>query len=142
MGKIFTLLLVLGALQGCTVLGFATDMALYSVLGEPNNNKGSGVNDNHRNPLPFTTEGLEHDAKVVTQLISGAMRKSAATAPVVEDGPLFPADYANKRLCEKDHVLVTECYGPEYYQQFYEKAQSSVAPAMDEAVLISFPSDK
>jgi hypothetical protein len=134
MGKTLSLLLVLSTLRGCTALGFATDMAFYTVLGPPKNGGSNNNNDEHENPLPFTTIGLEQDAKVVSKFLSDAAKSNAEIAPVAQDSPLFPANYANKKVCEQANSLVTECYSAEYFQTFYQQAQSNKVPVNSEAV--------
>jgi hypothetical protein len=133
MGKTLTFLFMMGTLQGCTVLGFAGDIALLAVAGDPN--KGLSYHDPRRiNTAPLTNLGFKQDVKVIKTVLNDIAKHKAETAPIVDDGPLFPANYTNKHVCEQTHSLVTECYGPEYYQTFYEQAQSNSGSAnSDEA---------
>jgi hypothetical protein len=117
MGKSLALILVFGSLQGCTVLGLAGDLALNSLSEKTKN-------DSDKNGLIepyFTKLGVEHDVKIVSQLLAST---AAKTSPLLEETLLFPASYANKSLCEKGNSLVTECFDSAYYQAIYEEAKN------------------
>jgi hypothetical protein len=67
--KKFGLGCVVFALNGCTVLGFATDMAIIGV--SERNTKSGDQSSMNNHELFFTDIGLEHDVEAVKTFMEG-----------------------------------------------------------------------
>jgi hypothetical protein len=103
--------------NSCTVLGFATDMALLSVLHDGDN--GDNV-DASKEKLFFTIEGLEQDAKLITTLVT--------QLPVSKEGfkPLFEKkSLATTLTCKNVVDGKQQCFPPEYYKDMYIEDHAS-----------------
>lgn len=101
--------------NGCTVLGFATDLALSSARADDNDNAS-------QNQLIFTTEGMKHDAKFIKQLVTEA-NKSRDTQ---SDNESLVVENANRKtlMCENVQGGQQQCYPPEYYEDMYIKVDT------------------
>ncbi|MGK0268622.1 MAG: hypothetical protein ACI8Y3_001239 [Paraglaciecola sp.] len=99
-------------LNGCTVLGFATDMVL-SPKSDGNQKPGTSTSGNGTE-LIFTQEGIKHDVKVVKNLIEELSEHSHDVNPV------FQKNQQTKALaCKKVSEGKQQCYAPEYYKDIY-----------------------
>jgi hypothetical protein len=115
--KIAVLCSLILVANSCTVLGFATDMALLSVLHDGDN--GDNV-DASKEKLFFTIEGLEQDAKLITTLV--------AQLPVSKKGfkPLFEKkSLATTLTCKNVVDDKQQCFPPEYYKDMYIEDHAS-----------------
>lgn len=117
--RLLVCLLGVALTQGCTVLGFASDLALSSTIEDVNEGKRKDA-PFYIEPMYFTNKGLEQDIKIVSGLLKGMVKaKQTDTVVVEQEIRLFPANYANKELCKQTNSDVGECHGPDYYQGFY-----------------------
>lgn len=112
--------------QGCTVLGFASDVALHAMLDNIHESKQAhSVNDEA--PLFFTHIGLKQDIKIVNEFIQDvAKANQAESLQVPDERRLFPANYANKWLCKQPQSDLGDCHDTDYYQQFYIKTADNL----------------
>ncbi|MFT4809975.1 MAG: hypothetical protein ACJAXM_000564 [Arenicella sp.] len=99
-------------MSGCTVLGFATDLALLSASdgnetqGDPHNRNGT--------ELFFTQEGLKHDMKAAKRLMDELSVSNHDFTPV------FQKDTKSQPLaCKNVKDGQQQCYPPEYYKDMY-----------------------
>ncbi|MBU3005668.1 hypothetical protein [Paraglaciecola arctica] len=101
--------------NGCTVLGFATDLALSSARADNNDNSS-------QNELIFTTEGMKHDAKFIKQLVTEAIKSRDTQS----DNESLVAENANSKtlMCENVQGGQQQCYPPEYYEDMYIKVDT------------------
>ena len=122
--------------QGCTVLGFASDVALHAMLDNIHESKQAhSVND--EDPLFFTHIGLKQDIKIVNEFLQDvAKANQAESLQVPDERRLFPANYANKSLCKQPKSELGDCYDAAYYQQFYIKVADIQSP-LEPSVQIS-----
>ncbi|WP_339722219.1 hypothetical protein [uncultured Paraglaciecola sp.] len=110
--KTLALITVLGALHGCTVLGFATDLAILTAADR--NQKSGEPMHTDNTELFFTNEGLKHDVKVVKKLVEEfAASDNDFTADFQEN------DGAKVLACNNVRDGKQRCFMPEYYQDMY-----------------------
>ncbi|MEP1445694.1 MAG: hypothetical protein ABJK37_06235 [Paraglaciecola sp.] len=102
--------------NGCTVLGFATDLALSSARADDRDDNAS------QNQLIFTTEGIKHDAKFIKQLVTDAIKSRDTQS----DNESLVAESANSKtsMCENVQGGQQQCYPPEYYEDMYIKVDT------------------
>ena len=112
--KNMALIFLTVALNGCTVLGFATDLALESA--SDNNHKQGEPNHGYNSPLFFTKEGLKHDVKVVKNLMNELSNSQDDFKPALQEEKLIPA-----LTCKNVEDGKQQCYPPEYYKDMYIK---------------------
>jgi hypothetical protein len=126
--KIAVCLSTLLLTQGCTVLGFASDVSLHSMLDNIHEiNQAHSVND--EDPLFFTHIGLKQDIKIVNEFLQDvAKANQAKSVQVPDERRLFPANYANKWLCKQLQSELGDCHDADYYQQFYIKVADIQSP--------------
>jgi hypothetical protein len=101
-------------LSGCTVLGFATDLALASALD--GNSKPGDPNYVDNTELFFTQKGLKHDVKVVKNLMDELSDSSNNFTSVSQENK-----QTQPRACKSVEDGKQQCYAPEYYQDMYIK---------------------
>ncbi len=108
----------------CTVLGFAADIGLASVLepirdGNTNATSNQKVVNRSRNqsPLIFTVEGIKQDAKIISGFW-GSYKASASDTQESESQP--------QKVSGCNHVIEgkQQCYPSSYYQDMYIKTSS------------------
>ena len=110
------LIILVLALSGCIVLGFATDLAILSA-SNGNQKPGDLVYGNNAG-LIFTQEGLKHDVKVVKNFIEEFTHSNKNFTPT------FQAD-GQALTCKNVKDDQQQCYGPEYYKDMYIKVSAS-----------------
>ena len=99
-------------MSGCSVLGVATDMALFSASednqtpGDPRHGKST--------ELIFTKEGLKQDAKVVKKIMDELSDSNNDFTPVFKEDPK-----AKSLACKNVKDGQQQCYPPEYYKDMY-----------------------
>lgn len=100
------------ALNGCTVLGFATDMAIIGV-SERNTNPGDqSYIDNSE--LYFTQEGLKHDVEAVKTFVEGLSDSQNVFTSENQQGTQLPS-----LTCKNIKDGKQQCYPAEYYKDMY-----------------------
>lgn len=102
------------ALSGCTVLGFATDLALHSAIDDRQNASDPSYAKNTE--LFFTQEGLAHDIEVVKGLVQELSQANDDVPPVSVKKKL-PQSLSCKSVREGKQ----QCYSAEYYKDMYIK---------------------
>ena len=122
------LVCIVFTLNGCTVLGFATDMAIIGV-SERNTKPGEqSYIDNSE--LYFTQEGIKHDVEAVKTFMEGVSgSQNGFTSENQQDTQL------QSLTCKNIKAGKQQCYSAEYYADMYindankqaEKAQSSTS---------------
>lgn len=100
--------------NSCTVLGFATDMALMSVIDHGDNE------DAPQEELFFTNLGIKQDAEFVAKLVTEIPSAKKNLNPQVEE-KTPPTTLICKNIVDDKQ----QCYPPEYYQDMYIKHSTS-----------------
>lgn len=109
------LLLSFGQLSACTVLGFATDIALIEATQEKHE-------PSQKSELIFTKEGIKHDAEVIAGVLEPlvkAVKDNKSKQPLVKQKP----SRANYK-CPHEVDSNGKCYTSEHYAKFYEKVSN------------------
>jgi hypothetical protein len=106
--KIAVLCSLILVANSCTVLGFATDMALLSVLHDGDNVDAS------KEKLFFTIEGLEQDAMLITKVVAQLPSSKEAFKPLFEKKSL-----TTTLICKDVVDGKQQCFPPEYYKAMY-----------------------
>ncbi|MDU0352760.1 hypothetical protein RS130_01440 [Paraglaciecola aquimarina] len=106
------------AFSGCTVLGLATDLALFKAMdkGRCENSDYASCNVRGQEVLIFTVEGAKQDAKIVKALL--AEMKTEEPNVATEDplpNPLKP----KLSVCKKVVAGKQKCYPADYYKDMY-----------------------
>jgi hypothetical protein len=112
--KIAVLCSLILVANSCTVLGFATDMAVLSVLHDADNV------DINNEELFFTIEGLEQDAKLITTLVTQLLISKEGFNPLFEKKSL-----STTLTCENVVDGKQQCFPPEYYKGMYIEYSAS-----------------
>lgn len=121
------LMLSLLFIQGCTVLGLATDLTLITAL-ERDRCKGSNNRAKCKaevapvlGDLVFTELGLEQDIKVVKKVI-GSIQERKHERLVEPKATIVPAPEKPKVVaCKKVIDGQQQCFSAEYYENMYIK---------------------
>lgn len=120
--KYIGLIIMVLAFSGCTVLGFAADLALRSVFDEHRNSADPNFRNNNgnRTELIFTEQGLKHDVVVVKQLLKKLSDSNHDTTPIPQEN-VRPQPL----VCNNVKDGKQQCYAPEYYKDMYIKENIS-----------------
>ena len=108
------------ALNGCSVLGFATDLALISA-SDRNTNPGDPSHRNNHG-LYFTQEGIKHDVEAVKNFMEEVSDSQNDFSPVYQE-----EKKTQPLACKNVEDGKQQCYPAEYYADMYIKNSGSQA---------------
>lgn len=111
---------ILVALNGCTVLGFATDMAIIGV--SERNTKPGDPSYIDNSELFFTQEGIKHDVEVVKTFMEGVSNSQNDSSPIYQENK-----QRQSLTCKNVEDGKQQCYPAEYYAEMYIKETASQA---------------
>lgn len=109
------------ALNSCSVLGFATDLALISASDR--NTKPGDQRHKNNYELYFTQEGIKYDVEAVKNFMEGVSDSQNDFSPLYQE-KIQTQPLACKNVADGKQ----QCYSAEYYADMYIKNSSSQAP--------------
>lgn len=122
--KLVGVLIWVGAaalLNGCTVLGFATDMALISASEKRacNHSSQNSCRSDGGEELFFTAEGLKQDIKIVKNVIDQIEDANPDQVEVELELQTPKPEQPKVVVCKKVIDGQQKCYSAEYYRDMY-----------------------
>jgi hypothetical protein len=118
LGKFLSSWVLVTSVSGCTVLGFAADVALNSVFEPEACKSGSSSTRGECDfELVLTQAGIEADIEKAQALLKSAKTKKIEDQNYTLHRPDKPAVV----VCTEQKDDKQQCYPAEYYQDMYKK---------------------
>lgn len=122
--KLVNVLILTGAavlLNGCSVLGFATDMALIAASEKRacNHSSQNACRSDGGEELFFTAEGLKQDIKIVKKVIDQIEEANPVQVEVEPELQTLKPEQPKVVACKKVIDGQQKCYSKEYYRDMY-----------------------
>jgi hypothetical protein len=112
---------VAALLNGCTVLGFATDLALIGASEKSacNHSTQNSCRSDGGEELFFTAEGLKQDIKIVKKVIDQIEDANPDQVEVEPELQTLKPERPKVVACKKVIDGQQQCYSAEYYKDMY-----------------------